>query len=134
MLALVRFNHRRSVMSQVTHSPIPLRTQLRSHWIVAVSALLALLATAAVVLVLVLDNESRDTGGSVAQSSHSALRSDGGPDESSVAASVGSAPKAEVPESSAYVSESRIAASLSTATEPQPRPDESRIAASIAGR
>jgi hypothetical protein len=117
-------------MSQVTPTTIPLRNQLRSHWIVTVSALLALLATAAVVLVLVLDNESADTG-SVAQSSQPALRSDGGPDESAVAASVGSA---QVPESKAYVSESRIAASLSTVPEPQPAgPDESKIAASIAG-
>ena len=114
-------------MSQVPHT-IPLKNQIRNHWIVAVSALLALLATAAVVLVLAIDGGSTDASTPVAQSSHPAARSDGGPDESAVAASVGS-------RTNAGVDESRIAVSIGSAGDraptPASRPDESRIAASI---
>jgi hypothetical protein len=56
-------------MSHVSNTTtIPVTQQIRTHWVVALSALLALLATAAVVLVLVIDGGSSPTGGSVAES------------------------------------------------------------------
>jgi hypothetical protein len=119
-------------MSQVTPSTLTARSQLRVHWIVAVSALLALLAAVAVTLVLIIDNGASTTNGSVAQP-QAAVRSDGGPSESAVAAAVGSQP-------SAGPDESNIAASIGGPTPiGGPRlhpsgPDESAVAASIAGR
>jgi hypothetical protein len=119
-------------MSQVTPSTLTIRSQLRGHWIVAVSALLALLAAAAVALVLVIDNDASTTSGSVAQP-QAAVRSDGGPSESAVAAAVGSQP-------SARPDESNIAASIAGSTPiGGPRlhpsgPDESAVAAAISGR
>jgi hypothetical protein len=115
-------------MSQVPHTAIPLTNQIRNHWIVALSALLALLATAAVVLALAIDGGSMKASAPVAQSSHQAARSDGGPAESAVAAAVGS-------RTSAAPDESKIAASIGSASEPAPpasRPDETKVAASIA--
>jgi hypothetical protein len=76
-------------MSQLTHPGASVTDQLRAHWILALSALVALFATAAVVLVLAIDGGSADTS-TAAEQSQAALRSDGGPDESAVAASVGS--------------------------------------------
>jgi hypothetical protein len=95
-------------MSQVTHPRIPVSQQVRAHKAAVIAALLALAATIAVVLVLAID----DTGvsaESVAPGAQQSLRPDGGPEESGVAASVGSR-------------------SSSTG------PDESRTAASISGR
>jgi hypothetical protein len=111
-------------MSQVSNTTIPLSNQLRQHWIVAVSALLALLATAAVVLVLAIDGGSADTS---AQGVQHAARADGGPEESAVAASIGARP-IQRPD------ESATAAAVGSGREPAPtvdRPDESRVAASI---
>jgi hypothetical protein len=68
-------------------------------------------ATIAVVLALTIDGGSTKASAPVAQGSHQAARSDGGPDESKIAASIGSA------------GESAPLAG---------RPDESKIAASIA--
>jgi len=99
-------------MSQVSHTAIPLSDQIRNHWIVALSALLALVATIAVVLALAIDGGSTKASAPVAQSSHQVARSDGGPDESKVAASIGSASDESAPSAS--------------------RPDESKVAASIA--
>jgi hypothetical protein len=79
---------------------------IRHHWIVALSALLALLATTAVVLVLAIDGGSSD---SVALQSGPALRADGGPDESAVASAIAT-PQTE----SAYPAESRIAAAIAS--------------------
>jgi hypothetical protein len=120
-------------MSQVTSPTASFRGQVRSHRILGVSALLALLATAAVVLVLAIEDGATDKS-SVTVGSQAALRSDGGPDETAVAASVAQSRHPAVridggPE------ESAVAASVGTA---QPAPErayvsESRIAASIAG-
>ena len=131
-------------MSQLTQ-PISVREQLRAHWVLALSALLALAATIAVVLVLALEGGSSVTT-TAAQQSQPAVRSDGGPDESSVAASVG-------PGLSPAPSESTIAAAVAgsfpsgywqsadprSSYQPAPaentgRPDEAAIAASISGR
>ena len=133
-------------MSQVTHPALSARSQLRAHWLAALSALLALLATAAVVLVLAIDGGSSQTSAAVEQS-QPALRADGGPDESAVAASVGSRTSAGPSESSVAAAiggsvaprptggpdESIVASSLAQAPE-QPRPDEAAIATTISGR
>jgi hypothetical protein len=94
-------------MSHVGHPTLSTRSQLRAHWIAALSALVALVAATAVVLVLMIDD-----GGSTATSgigaTQAAVRSDGGPNESAVAASI--------------------------APRPSQSPDEAATAASIAGR
>ena len=112
-------------MSQVTQPRISLPIGMRSGRTVLLGALLALAASAAVVLILTLGNESSDTTAVSAQAP--ALRSDGGPEETGVAAAVKSRP-APGPD------ESRIAASIGTSS-PQVSsgPDESRIAASVGG-
>ena len=114
-------------MSQAPQTSIPLTNQIRDHWIVALSALLALLATVAVVLVLAIDGGSGDATAPVTQSSNPAARSDGGPDESAVAAAVG-------PRTSSGPDESKIAASIGSASEPAPaapRPDQIKVSPSI---
>jgi hypothetical protein len=112
-------------MSHITHPLTSARSQLRAHWIVALSALLALLATTAVVLVLAIDGGSSTTS-SVADQPQPALRTDGGPDESAVAATVGSQP-------SAGPSESAIAASIGLASQTRTGgPDEANVASSLA--
>jgi hypothetical protein len=95
-------------MSQVVSHNATLRGQARHHWVVALSALLALIATTAVVLVLAIDGGSADP---VVLKSQPALRTDGGPSESAVAAAVGSR----------------------AGSDDSGRPDESRIAATIGG-
>ena len=113
-------------MSQFSHPTISVKSQLQAHRAAWLAALLTLVAIAAVVLVLAIDDDSSTTS-SVAGQSQPALRSDGGPSESSVAASVGSRP-------STGPSESTIAASISRGqTIPYTGgPDESRTAASLA--
>ena len=93
-------------MSQVVSPAAALKSQARHHWAIALSALMALLATTAVVVVLAIDGGSSE---SVAQNAQPALRADGGPEESAVAASVGNA---QPDGSRAYVSESRVAAAI----------------------
>ena len=130
-------------MSQATQSTVSLESQVRAHWIVAISALLALLAAIAVTLVLAIDGASPGTTASVAEQ-QPALRSDGGLEESAVAASLAARP-------STAPDESRVAASIGTGAAggleksqlghaalmgpaPAPaRPDESSVAAAIAG-
>lgn len=99
-------------MSQVSHPSISGSAQLRPHRTVVLSGLLALVAATAVFLVLAFgdDPPSSSQGSGTAQSQPSA-RADGGPDESRVAAAVGTR-----------------AAPIIT------RPDESRTAAAISGR
>jgi hypothetical protein len=97
---------------------------------IALAALLALLAAAAVALVLTLSDNSSST---VADQPQSALRADGGPEETAVAAAVGSSPSVAPPD------ESKIAATLgraepATRSTPSSRPDESAVAAAISGR
>ena len=121
-------------MSHVGNPTLSTRSQLRAHWVVAVSALLALVAVAAVTLVLVIDNGASTTTSSVSKP-QAALRSDRGPNESAVAAAVGSQPSAGPDESS-------IAASIGgprTASIGGPRmlpsgPDEGAVATVVSGR
>jgi hypothetical protein len=112
-------------MSQATQS-VPLRHQLAAHRLLAVSALLALLATAAVVLVLTIDGGSTRTSAAAGQSTHPRVLWNGRPAESAVTAPAAS-------QTSAGPDESRIAASIGSTGEPATagRPDESGIAATI---
>ena len=95
-------------MSQVTHPTVSLPTQARSRKAVVLAGVLALLATAAVVIALVLANDDGSKASVAPANAQPALRSDGGPNESAVAAAIGSQPTAG--------------------------PDESSIASSISGR
>jgi hypothetical protein len=122
-------------MSHVGTPPVSTRSQLRTHWIVAVSALLALLAAAAITLVLVIDNGTQVASSEVA-TPQSAVRSDGGPDESAVAASVGFRPSPGPDESTvaASVGGPSIAPPIGGPRMRPTGPDESTVAASIPGR
>ena len=116
-------------MSHVTHPKLPLTAQVRSHRLVVLAALLALAATIAVVLVFAITHNASETaGGDRAQP---VTRTDGGPEESAVAAAVGSQPTVVRPD------ESSIAAAIGSAHQPAPapaRPDESTVATAISGR
>jgi hypothetical protein len=116
-------------MSHVVQPRLQVPGPLRKHRFVALAALLALVAMGAVVLVLaIVDNRSTS---SVADLPQQVTRTDGGPEESAVAAAIGSQPTVIRPD------ESRIAAAISSAREPAPapaRPDESTVASAIAGR
>ena len=116
-------------MSQVGHAPLATRSQLRAHRVAALSALIALLATAAVVLVLAIDGGSSGTGTSVGARQQPALRVDGGPDEAAVAATVGSqaAP-------SAGPDEAAVAATVGSQAAPSAGPDESDVASAVSDR
>ena len=117
-------------MHQPAQPGIHLGSQLRAHRTVVLAALLALLATAAVILVLAINDDASPVATS--DQSQPAVRTDGGPDESRVAATVVSQPTAVAPD------ESTVAAAIGVAQEPAPlavpvRPDESGVAASISG-
>jgi hypothetical protein len=116
-------------MSHVAQPKIQATGQLRKHRLVALAALLALVATIGVVLVLAIaDNRSTS---SVADLPQQITRTDGGPEESSVAAAIGSQPTVTRPD------ETRIAAAIGPAREPAPapvRPDETTVASTISGR
>src|SRR4051812_29327747 len=74
-------------MSHVAHPTLSTRDQIRAHRIAVLSALVALVAATAVVLVLMIDDGgSTATSGTVAP--QAAVRADGGPNESAVAASI----------------------------------------------
>ncbi len=80
-------------MSQVSSIPT-LRSQVRDHRIAALSALLALVATAAVVLVLAIDGDSSSTNSAAVQQTEPVAPSQSGPDESAVAVAVALRPGA----------------------------------------
>lgn len=86
-------------MSQVTHPRIHVSEQVRAHKAAVLAALLALCATIAVVLVLAIDNDGVTTE-PVTPGAQQSLRPDGGPEESGVAASVGSRSGATGPDES----------------------------------
>ena len=110
-------------MTQASQSLSP-RRQLAAHRTVALAALVALLATAAVVLVLAIDGGSTQTSASAGQSAHAAFRSDGGPEESATAASVGV-------RTSPGPDESRTAATIGSASESAPKAGEIKVSPSI---
>ena len=114
-------------MSQVTQPRIQFGAQIRAHRMLVLAALLALVATAAVVIALAW-GDSQSTS-SVSDQPVPAVRGDGGPEETAVAASVGS-------RSAVRPDESKVAAAISQAPAPTApaqvsRPDESGIASAI---
>jgi hypothetical protein len=131
-------------MSQATQS-VPLKHQLSAHVVLAVSALLALLATVAVLLLVTTDGGSTQTSAPAGQSTHprtywngrplegqvptpAAAQTSSGPDESSIAASIGSASE---PATAGRPDESGIAASIGSAREAPPKIGEIKVSPSI---
>jgi hypothetical protein len=125
-------------MSQATQS-IPLKHQLSAHRVLAVSALLALLATAAVVLVLTIDGGSTQTGAAAGQSTHPRV-----PDESRIAATIGSgaAPSgtgdtsqtrkwAEYEAKINSMTDAELAAAFGSASDASPKVGEIKVSPSI---
>lgn len=121
-------------MQHISYTP-SVAAHLRAHRLIALAALLAIFATAGVVLVLTV-REGASTS-SVSRQSVPAARADGGPAESGVAAAVGSRPTTgpdesqsaaaiggSSPQVSSGPSESRIAPAV--AGSPFPSPDQSR--------
>lgn len=90
-------------MSQLTHPAFPRSAQLKTHRLIALGALLALIAAAAIVLALAIDGNQSTS--STAEAPQSVARSDGGPEEAAVAAAVGTGTVAPH-------DESRIAAAI----------------------
>ena len=99
-------------MSQLTHPKPQLVGQIRSHKLIAVSALLALLATTALVLVLAIGDSTSTTTSAVDRPAPT-VRADNGPEETAAAINRGYEPP--------------------TPTAPV-RPDESTVASAISGR
>lgn len=115
-------------MSQVTPFPESFPIRGRSGRAVLLAGLLALAVAAVLVLILALDNGSTSSQENAGAPPQPSLRSDGGPEESGVAAAVGTLP-------STGPNESAIASSIAGgSTQPSSIPDESTISASVAGR
>jgi hypothetical protein len=124
-------------MSQLTHPRTPLGAQIRALRPTALAAVLAGMAVL-LVLVLVLAIGDKPSTTDSADRSQPAVRVDGGPEETGVAAAIAPKPAVASPD------ESRIAADLTfpglardarAAGEPaSSRPDESAVAAAISGR
>jgi hypothetical protein len=115
-------------MSQPTHPRVPLYGQLRDHRLIALAGLLALAATAAVMLALAIGSSSSSS--STVQAPRTAVRADGGPEESGVAAAIS-------PRPTLAADESRIAAAIGSGrvvVPTAPAPDESAVAAAVSGR
>ena len=83
-------------MSQLTPANVSATRELRTHWMLGLSALFALAATVAVVLVLAIDGATSHTRAAPDQP-QAAQRSDAGPDASAVDASVASDPSSARP-------------------------------------
>ena len=134
-------------MSQFSHPTQTIRSQVQAHKAAWLAALLTLVATGAVVLIVAISDSP--TASDAPLSPQPALRTDGGPDESGVAASVGSRPSTGSSESSVAAAvggggveratggpdESSVAASLSQQSQPRHAgPDEAATASAISGR
>jgi len=117
-------------MSHFTHPHIssPIHLSRRSAWL---AALMTLAVTGAVVLVIAISGDSSSDTTSAGAQAQPTLRSDGGPEESGVAASVGS-------RASAGPSESATAGAIGRGSSPYGAtsasgPDESSTAAALSG-
>ena len=117
-------------MSHFTHPHISGHIHLsrRAAWL---AALLALAVTGAVILVIAIGSDSSSNATSVDAQAQPSLRSDGGPEESRVAASVGS-------RATAGPSESATAGAIGRGSSPYGAtqgsgPDESSTAAALSG-
>jgi hypothetical protein len=117
------------------HPAVVLRSRYRQLRALLAVAMIAVVGLSAAVVILATD-EARPTSASLASrvgapaQAMPAQRVDGGPEESNVAAAVGSQPTAVGP------NESKIAAAIGSGREPSRvpvRPDESSVAAAISG-
>ena len=117
-------------MSHFTHPHIswPIHLSRRATWL---AALVALAVTGAVVLVIAIGSDSSSDTSSVGAQAQPSLRSGGGPEESGVAASVGSRATAGPSESATAAAVS--AGSPSTDVTATGGPDESSTAAALSG-
>lgn len=114
-------------MSQVTPYPESLPIRGRSARAILLAGLLALVVAGVLVLVLALNDGSTSSQENAAASPQPSLRTDGGPEESGVAAAVGSLP-------GSGPNESAIASSIARgSTQPSSIPDESTISSSVSG-
>jgi hypothetical protein len=117
------------------HPAVVLRSRYQQLRALLAVAMIAVLGLTAAVVILAIDNGGVTSVSSADQVSTpspvGATRSDGGPEESAVAATLGSRPAASRPD------ESRIAAAVGSgdvnSTEPG-GPDESTVASAISGR
>jgi hypothetical protein len=118
------------------HPAVVLRSQYRQLRALLAVAMIAVVGLTAAVVILA-TNDDAPTSQSVASPARAtgqamaAGRGDGGPEESNVAAAVGSQPTAVGPD------ESTIAATIGSGSKGESvpvRPDESRVAAAISGR
>jgi hypothetical protein len=115
-------------MSQPTHPRVPLYGRLRDHRLIALAALLALAATAAVMLALAIG--SNPSTNATVQAPRAAVRATGGPEESGVAAAIS-------PRPTLAADQSQIAEAFGSGrvvAPAAPAPDESAVAAAVSGR
>lgn len=109
-------------MSQVTTKPtIALPAPVRSRQAALLAAVLALVAATAVVLILAIDggqSSTQQTGGATARDGFNTAVSS----------------QSLLPEGASAPDESRVAAAVGSTRAASTGPDESRVAASIAGR
>ena len=113
------------------HPAVVLRSRYRQLRMLLAVAMIAVVGLTAAVVVLAIENDGGTTLSSASQvsaTSASAIRSDGGPEESAVAATLGPQPTAAHPD------ETRTAAAVgSSAIPPGPGPDESVVAGAVSG-
>lgn len=116
-------------MSHLSYPNAPLSERIRAHRLLTLATLLALLATAAIVLAIAIDQNPSTT--STVDRHQAAIRADGGPEETGVAAAIAEQAIVAAPD------ESEIASAIGSGRESAPsarRPDESAVAAAISGR
>jgi hypothetical protein len=115
------------------HPAVVLRSHYRQLRLLFAVAMIAVVGLTAAVVILAIDDDSTPQLGSasqvISQNPADAARSDGGPEESAVAASVGTQPTVAGPD------ESSVAATIGTADDRATGgPDESIVAGAVSGR
>ena len=116
------------------HPAVVLRSQYRHLRTLLAIAMIAVVGLTAAVVILAIDDDGgtslRSAGQAITANPTSAARSDGGPEESAVAASVGAQPTVAGP------NESHVAATIGFGhgTTPTGGPDESVVAGGVSRR
>ena len=115
------------------HPAVVLRSQYRHLRTLLAIAMIAVVGLTAAVVILAIDENTvgqKVSSAPIAANPTSAARSDGGPEESAVAASVGTQPTVSGPD------ESRAAAAIGSGggTTETGGPDESVVAGAVSGR
>jgi hypothetical protein len=116
------------------HPAVVLRSHYRQLRALLAIAMIAVVGLTAAVVILATNDDGDTSVGSATQASAprstGGTRSDGGPEETAVAAAIALQPAVAAPD------ESKIAAAIGRGREPGPtatRPDESAVAAAISG-